>query len=114
MAAHLNRCTKYVATHTLTDLAWRNARPLDGELVPAVTKIKTEHDGAVVVLGSQTIVAQLMEADLVDSYRLFLHPLVLGSGRALFPPSGAVFRLRLLDSTPTTTGVLMLSYTVER
>jgi dihydrofolate reductase len=114
MAAHLNRCTKYVATRTLTDLAWPNAHTIDGELVPAVTKIKAGHSGAVVVLGSQTIVAQLMEVDLVDSYRLFLHPLVLGSGRALFPPSETPFRLRLLDSAPTTTGVLMLSYAVER
>jgi dihydrofolate reductase len=114
MAAHLNRCTKYVATRTLTHLAWPNAHPLDAELVPTVTEIKADHAGAVVVLGSQTIVAQLMDADLVDSYQLFLHPLVLGSGRVLFPPSERPYRLRLLDAAPTTTGVLMLSYTVER
>jgi dihydrofolate reductase len=114
MAAHLNRCTKYVATRTLNDLAWRNSRPLDGELVPTVTRIKAESGDAVVVLGSQTVVAQLMEADLVDSFRLFLHPLVLGSGRALFPASERPYKLRLLDSAPTTTGVLMLSYAVER
>jgi dihydrofolate reductase len=114
MAAHLNRCTKYVATRTLADLAWRHARPLDGELVPAVTRIKADSDGVVVVLGSQTVVAQLMEADLIDSFRLFVHPLVLGSGRALFPPSARRCKLRLLDSVPTTTGVLMLSYAVDR
>jgi dihydrofolate reductase len=114
MAAHLNQCTKYVATRTLSHLAWRNAQPLDGELVPGVTRIKADVDGPMVVLGSQTIVAQLMQADLVDSYQLFLHPLVLGSGRALFPPSERPSRLRLLDAAPTTTGVLMLSYAVER
>lgn len=114
MAAHLNRCAKYVATRTLSDLAWRNARPLDGDLVPAVTRLKADNDGSVVVLGSQSIVAQLMAADLVDSFQLFVHPLVLGSGRALFPASERPCRLRLLDSAPTTTGVLMLSYAVER
>lgn len=113
MAAHLNQCTKYVATRTLRDLAWPNAHPLDGELVPTVARVKAEHQGGIVVLGSQTIVAQLMQADLVDSYQLFLHPLVLGSGRALFPPSGKPCRLRLLDAAPTPTGVLMLSYAVE-
>ena len=113
MAAHLNRCTKYVATRTLNDLAWRNSRPLDGELVPTVTRIKAESSDAVVVLGSQTVVAQLMEADLVDSFRLFLHPLVLGSGRALFPASETL-QAAPARSAPTTTGVLMLSYAVER
>ncbi len=114
MAAHLNRCAKYVATRTLTHLGWANAHPLDGELVPTVTAIKADHAGAVVVLGSQTVVAQLMAADLVDRYQLFVHPLVLGSGRVLFPPSERPFRFRLLDAAPTTTGVLMLSYAVER
>jgi dihydrofolate reductase len=114
MAAHLNRSPKYVATRTLTQLAWPNAHRLDGDLVSTVTGIKADHAGVVVVLGSQTIVAQLMEADLVDRYQLFLHPLLLGSGRVLFPPSERPYRLRLLDAAPTTTGVLMLTYTVER
>jgi dihydrofolate reductase len=114
MAAHLNRCTKYVVTRTLTHLDWAHAHRLDGELVPTVTEIKADHAGAVVVLGSRTVVAQLMAADLVDRYQLFLHPLVLGSGRVLFPPSETPCRLRLLDAAPTTTGVLMLSYAVER
>lgn len=114
MAAHLNRCTKYVATRSLTHLDWPNAHPLDGELVPTVTKLKAGHAGAVIVLGSRTIVAQLTEADLVDSYQLFVHPLVLGSGRPLFPPSRRPHRLRLLSAAPTTTGVLMLSYEVVR
>jgi len=113
MAAHLNRCTKYVATRTLTTLEWRNAQPLGGELVPSVAKIKADHAGAVVVLGSQSIVAELMASDLVDTFRVFLHPLVLGSGRTLFPPSDQPVRLRLLDAAPTSTGVLMLTYAVE-
>lgn len=114
MAAHLNRCTKYVATRTLTEPAWHNTHILDGELARAVSRLKADNDGALVVLGSQTIVAQLMGADLVDSFQLFVHPLVLGSGRALFPRSDQPHRLRLLDAAPTTTGVLMLSYRVER
>ncbi len=54
---------------------------------------------------------QLVEDDLVDEYRLFLHPLLLGSGKRLFRDIGRRPRsLRLTSCTPTTTGVLMLSY----
>ena len=119
MAAHLNATEKYVATGTLSDadltadLAWRNARVLDGPLAPAVRKLKSEGEGTVAVLGSGVLVQGLMAEDLVDGYRLFLHPLLLGTGKRLFRGSAAPRRLRLVDCTPTSTGVVMLSYAVE-
>ena len=110
MAAHLNATPKYVATGTLTDLTWNNARVLDGLLGPAVRKLKEEGDGTVAVLGSGVLVQDLIAEDLVDGYRLFLHPLLLGTGKRLFRESDRPRRLRLVDCTPTTTGVLMLTY----
>ena len=114
MAAHLNATPKYVATRTLTELSWRNSYRLEGELVTAVTKLKNEQPRAIVVLGSGELVGQLLEAGLVDTYQLFVHPLVLGSGRQLFPRLSTPLRLRLASATPTSTGVLMLSYETER
>ena len=113
MAAHLNGSPKYVATRTLKQLTWLNAHVLDGDLAPAVRKLKSGGDGSLVVLGSGLLVEDLAANDLVDEYRLFLHPLLLGTGKRLF--RGMMERprrLRLTSCRATTTGVLMLSYEV--
>jgi dihydrofolate reductase len=110
IAAGLNRAPKYVATRTLEELTWSNTRRLEGELVPAVQRLKETTDGGIVVLGSGRLADQLLQADLVDALRLFVHPLVLGSGRRLFGELENPLRLRLEDSTTSATGVLILSY----
>jgi dihydrofolate reductase len=110
MAAHLNATPKYLATRTLREPGWRNSYVLTGDLKEDVTKLKADGDGNVVVLGSGELVQQLIAEDLVDEYRLFLHPLVLGTGKRLFRATGQPKRLRLVDAVPTTTGVIMLSY----
>src|ERR1700680_3624168 len=84
MAPHLNATPKYVASRTLEHPTWNNARVLDHDLVPAVTKLKSTQPGDVVVLGSGALVEQLIADDLVDGYRLFLHPILLGGGKRLF------------------------------
>jgi dihydrofolate reductase len=112
LAAHLNATPKYVATRASTPLAWRNSHRLDGELVAAVTDLKSNGEGDLVVLGSGVLVEQLSAEDLVDEYQLFLHPLLLGTGKRLFRALDRPRRLRLLSATPTSTGVLMLRYAV--
>jgi dihydrofolate reductase len=114
MAAHLNRTVKYVVTHRGDDLSWPNARQLDGELVPAVRGVKAETEGRVAVLGSGALVAQLLAADLVDGFQLFVHPLVLGSGHELFPRRDELLRLDLQDVQRTATGVVALTYVIQR
>ena len=83
---------------------------LDGELAPAVTKLKATQPGDVVVLGSGVLVEQLIVDDLVDGYRLLLHPLLVGGGKRLFRAMDRVIPLRLLSAAPTSTGVVMLNY----
>jgi dihydrofolate reductase len=114
MAAHLNAAPKYVATRTLTELTWHNARVLDGELPASVAALKSTSGGDVVVLGSGLLVEQLVAHDLVDEYRLFLHPLLLGTGKRLFRAMDHPRRLRFLEAAPTSTGVVMLGYATER
>jgi dihydrofolate reductase len=110
IAAGLNRAPKYVATRTLEAFSWANTRRLEGDLVPAVQQLKASTDGGIVVLGSGRLAHQLFAANLVDHLRLFVHPLVLGSGRRLFPDSDEPLRLELEDATTSGTGVLILSY----
>lgn len=113
MAAHLNTSPKYVASNTLTSVSWENASLLEGDLVEAVAELKRQDGGNIAVLGSGELAQTLMEHNLVDEYSLFVHPLVLGKGKRLFRNSEHVRRLRLTSCTPTTTGVLLLTYQPE-
>ncbi len=110
MAAHLTATPKYVLTRSLREPGWNNAHVLSGDLGEEVATLKGDGEGNVVVLGSGELVQQLIAQDLVDGYRLFLHPLVLGTGKRLFGTTDQPKRLRLLEAVPTTTGVLILSY----
>jgi dihydrofolate reductase len=110
MAAHLNAAPKHVASRTLSQLDWSGARLLEGELGPAVRALKAGGQGHIVVLGSGVLVDALAAEDLVDGYRLFLHPLLLGTGKRLFRARPRPERLELVGCTPTSTGVVMLSY----
>jgi dihydrofolate reductase len=112
MAAHLNATPKYVATRTLedADLTWANAQVLPGDLEQGVRALLAEGDGTVAVLGSGVLVEELAALGLVDGYRLFLHPLLLGTGKRLFRELDHPRPLQLLSAEPTSTGVVMLSY----
>jgi dihydrofolate reductase len=109
-AAVLNNRQKYVASRTLEEpLSWRNSTLLQGDAMEAVAKLKEQPDD-LGVLGSGELVRSLMRANLVDEYVLLIHPLVLGSGRRLFPHGGASTGLRLVDTKTTTTGVVIATY----
>jgi dihydrofolate reductase len=110
IAAHLNATPKYVVTTTLTSLDWAGSHVLDGDVVESVTDLKAQGDGAIALLGSGVLVQTLIENDLIDEYRLFVHPIVLGTGKRLFRQAPRPLPMRLVDCTPTTTGVLLLSY----
>jgi len=110
MAAHLNATPKYVVTSTLASLDWVGSQVLGGDVVEAVTELKRQGEGTIAVLGSGMLVQTLIEQVLIDEYRLFVHPLVLGTGKRLFRSIPSPLALRLVDCTPTSTGVLLLSY----
>jgi dihydrofolate reductase len=109
-AAVLNNRQKYVASRTLeAPLSWRNSTLLQGDAMEAVARLKEQPDD-LGVLGSGELVRSLMRANLVDEYVLLIHPLVLGSGRRLFPDGGPSAALRLVDTRTTTTGVVIATY----
>jgi dihydrofolate reductase len=107
----LDNTRKYVASTTLREpLPWRNSTLLEGDAAEAVARLKEEPGEDLTVLGSGELVQSLRRRDLVDRYVLLIHPLVLGSGRRLFPDGGPAATLRLVDSVPTTTGVIIATY----
>jgi dihydrofolate reductase len=106
----LNRTRKYVASRTLSEpLPWSNSTLLEGDAVEAVATLKEQHGEDLGVLGSGELVRSLIRGRLIDEWVLLIHPLVLGSGRRLFP-DGESAALRLVDSVTTTTGVLIATY----
>jgi dihydrofolate reductase len=110
----LNNAQKYVASHNpATRLGWPNSTLLDGNVPAAVTKLKRASSSNLVITGSGELIAALMAADLIDEYLLMIHPLVLGTGRRLFPEGGRA-SLRLIDSVVTTKGVLTATYEPDR
>ncbi|MFE6645350.1 dihydrofolate reductase family protein [Nocardioides sp. NPDC057772] len=114
MAASLNATPKYIATRTLRDVAWSGATVLDGDVLEAVDDLKANGSGTIVVLGSGNLVRQLMRATLVDELRLFMHPLLLGTGKRLFGELPSPGSLRLEDIASTSLGTVALTYSVGR
>lgn len=108
----LNRVQKYVASTTLTEpLPWQHSTLLKGDAAVAVARLKEDLDENLVVFGSGVLVRSLLPRNLVDEFVLLIHPLVLGSGRRLFPSSDSdLFAFRLIDSATTATGVMIGTY----
>lgn len=110
----LNNAPKYVASTTLTDpLPWPNPTLLRGDIADAVGRLKAQSDGVLAIMGSGELIGSLMVAGLIDEYLLMIHPLVLGTGRRLFPEN-VYLPLRLTDSVTTATGVVIATYEPTR
>jgi len=107
----LNDTPKYVASASATTkLAWPNSTLLHGDIPAAVAELKQRPGGNLVIMGSGQLIRSLLPHGLIDEFLLMIHPLVLGSGQRLFEHDGHQAKLRLLASTATTTGVLLLTY----
>jgi dihydrofolate reductase len=107
----LNSAPKFVASRTLREpLPWPNSTLLSGDVAEAVTRLKEPPGKDLNVMGSGELLQTLMRHGLIDEYLLLIHPLVLGTGRRLFADGGPPASLRLVDSTVSTTGVLIATY----
>ena len=107
----LNTIPKYVASTTLKEpLPWSNSTLLKGDAAQAVSQLKQQPGKDLLIMGSGELIQSLMRANLIDDYVLLLHPLVLGSGRRLFPDGGAAATLRLVATSTTDKGVVIATY----
>jgi dihydrofolate reductase len=106
----LNDTQKFVASNDPNArLEWPNSTLLHGDVPNAVADLKQSSSANLVIMGSGVLIASLMAADLIDEYLLSIAPLVLGTGRRLFPP-GAFASLRLVEVISSKTGVLVSTY----
>jgi len=110
VAEVMNSRPKLVFSRTLKKADWENTRIVDADAVSEVRKLKGLAGPDMVVMGSGSIVAQLSEARLVDSYQLVLHPLIIGSGRTLFEGVAHKLELKLDKTRAFQNGNLVLWY----
>lgn len=110
IADYLNRVHKYVVSSTMTDPEWQNTTVLSGAPVPEVRALKEQPGQDIVVTGSITLCHALIEAGLVDEYRLFVYPVVQGRGRRLFPDGFELPKLRLLEVKAFRSGIIYSRY----
>jgi dihydrofolate reductase len=106
----LNDATKYVASRGRPALEWSNSVLIEGDVAEGVAALKAEEGPELQVHGSGNLVQTLLRHALVDQFRLMVFPLVIGSGKRLFAEGTLPAGLRLVDSSVSTTGVLMGVY----
>ena len=112
-ADRMNSLPKYVVSTTLKKAEWNNSAIIKSNVAKEVSKLKNQSGGDILVAGSMTLLRTLMENDLVDEYRLLTYPIVLGKGKRLFT-DGPAASLRLTESRPMGSGVVLLRYEPER
>ena len=110
---YLNRVPKYVVSSTITDPGWENSTVLSGPLVEEVPRLKEQPGLDIVATGSIQLVHGLISEGLVDEYRLFVYPTVVGTGARLFADATSVPDLELADSRTFRSGVVLLTYRVR-
>ena len=87
---------------------------IDDDVIGAVARLKEQAGSPILVVGSRTLVHTLIAHDLIDEYRLMVFPVVLGSGRRLFPETPHKTTLRLVDTHPFSSGVVVQTYQPKR
>ncbi len=112
IASKLNALPKYVASRTLESVSWHNSSLIgaSGDLVADVARLKSQPGGELQVHGSGGLAQTLIEAELIDEYRLLTFPVHLGSGMKLFRADTKPAALRLTQTSATSTGVVIATY----
>ncbi|MBC6463554.1 dihydrofolate reductase family protein [Actinomadura sp. HBU206391] len=110
IGARMNGLRKYVASRTLDTVSWQNSTLLSGDVAEAVGRLKQGEGGEIQVHGSGEMVQTLVRHELVDEFQLLVFPVLIGSGKRLFADGTVPSGLELLDTTTSSTGVLVSTY----
>jgi dihydrofolate reductase len=106
----MNSMRKYVASRTLKSVEWRNSTLLEGDVVDAVGKLRTSGGGNINVVGSGDLAQTLMRNNLVDEYRLTIHPVIIGTGKRLFADGAIPTALEPVSVSTTKGGTVVGVY----
>ncbi|HEX6725364.1 MAG TPA: dihydrofolate reductase family protein [Gaiella sp.] len=110
LAAKLNAVPKYVASRSARTLDWNNSTLLEGDVPEAVARLKAQDGDYLLVIGSADLLQTLLRNDLVDTFKLWTFPVVVGEGKRLFGDGAVPAGLALADIETATTGVTVATY----
>ena len=110
IAVALNTRPKFVASRTLREVGWNNSHLLQGDVAAQVAKLKSQEGGEIQVHGSGALVQTLLERDLIDTLRLWLFPVTLGTGKRLFGEGTIPASFRLVDTQVVASGAVLHVY----
>jgi dihydrofolate reductase len=111
-ASWINRTPKYVASTTLDSVdEWPNSTLIRGSVADFVSELRQQDGGTIGTAGSPTLVRTMFDQGLLDELTLLIHPVVAGGGRKrLFADDATLTKLELIESQPTSSGVLIATY----
>ncbi|SRR5450759_1068680 len=113
-ADRMNGLPKFVVSTTLEKAECNNSRLIRENIPEEVSRLKRQPGQDILVAGSRELVHTLLQHDLIDEYRLMVHPVVLGSGKRLFPDGSDMKVLRLVDTRTFSSGIVLLSYQPDK
>ncbi len=113
VANTLNSARKYVVTSTLNELEWNNSTLITGNIVEEISELKNQDGQLLQVHGSCKLIQTLLDYELIDEFRIWIFPVIVGKGKRLFDKGRIPTGLRLKKSGSTSNGVIMAIYTRE-
>jgi dihydrofolate reductase len=113
IADAINGATKHVASRTLDSVDWAGSKLIEGDVPAAIRSLKEEDGPELQVVGSSNLLQTLLANGLVDEFRLWIFPVVAGSGKRLFDDGAVPSGLRLVSSSTSTSGVIVATYEPE-
>ncbi len=112
-ASHINNAPKYVVSTTLDKVEWgkwNKITLIKGNVAEEIARLKQQPGKNIGTAGSPTLVRSLLQGDLLDELRLWIHPVVAGRGKRLFVDGTDLKRLKLVNSKVTRSGVVVVTY----
>jgi dihydrofolate reductase len=107
IARKFNSVRKYVASRTLDRVDWNNSSLIQGDVVDAIRRLKGQPGSELQVHGSGDLIQTLLQHQLIDEFRLWIFPIVLGTGKRLFANGTVPARLELVETRTSSTGVVL-------
>ena len=113
MAERLNELPKVVFSRTITHIDWWNVR-VAPDIEEEVKELKREPGKDILLYGGASVVSSFIDQNLVDEYHLFVNPVLIGKGKAIFSAVQKDFKLKLIGTTESSTGIVILRYVPEK
>jgi dihydrofolate reductase len=109
-AQAMNQLPKIVFSRTLKKVEWKNSRLVKGNVAEEIVRLKQQAGKDLAMFGSADLASTFMRLDLIDEYRIFVNPVVLGGGTPMFKDGKDRTVLRLLKTETLSSGVVILYY----